>query len=52
MMAVASASVPATITGEIAFGRMCDARIWRRGTPDRAGGEHEVVLPLRKHGSA
>ena len=33
MIAVARASVPCTITGEIAFGRMCDARIFRRGTP-------------------
>ena len=46
MIAVASASVPCTITGEIAFGRMCEARIERRGTPDRARGEHEVVLAL------
>ena len=37
MIAVASASVPCTITGEIAFGRMCEERIRRRGTPtDRA----------------
>ena len=33
MIAVASASVPCTITGEIAFGRMCEDRIVRRGTP-------------------
>ena len=33
MIAVASASVPCTITGEIAFGRMCEARIDRFGTP-------------------
>ena len=33
MIAVAIASVPCTITGEIAFGRMCEKRIARRGTP-------------------
>ena len=33
MIAVASASVACTITGEIAFGRMCEARIERCGTP-------------------
>ena len=33
MIAVASARVPATITGDIAFGRMCEPRIERRGTP-------------------
>ena len=37
MIAVAIASVPCTISGEIAFGRMCEDRIVRRGTPtDRA----------------
>ncbi len=48
MIAVASASVPCTITGEIAFGRMCDERIRRRGTPTAPGGENEVVLALRE----
>jgi hypothetical protein len=33
MMAVAIASVPATITGEIAFGRMCEKRMVGRRTP-------------------
>src|SRR2546427_316232 len=33
MIAVAIASVPWTITGEIAFGRMCENRITRRRTP-------------------
>ena len=33
MIAVAIASVPCTITGEIAFGRMCEKRIARRRTP-------------------
>ena len=33
MIAVASASVPCTITGETEFGRMCEERIVRRGTP-------------------
>ena len=33
MIAVASASVPWTITGETEFGRMCEERIVRRGTP-------------------
>src|SRR6185436_11673092 len=37
MIAVASARVAATITGEIAFGTMCEPRIFRLGTPtDRA----------------
>ena len=37
MIAVASASVPCTITGEIEFGRMCEDRIARPRTPtDRA----------------
>ena len=52
MIAVASASVPCTITGEIAFGRMCEARIVRRGTPTDARGEHEVVLALREDRAA
>ena len=46
MIAVASASVPCTITGEIAFGRMWEARIERFGTPIDARREHEVVVPL------
>ena len=33
MIAVAMASVPWTITGEIAFGRMCEKRITGRRTP-------------------
>ena len=33
MIAVASARVACTTTGEIAFGRMCEERIARRGTP-------------------
>ena len=33
MIAVPIASVPATITGEIAFGMMCEKRIARRRTP-------------------
>ena len=33
MIAVASASVPPTMTGEIAFGSTCDTRIERRRTP-------------------
>ncbi len=33
MIAVAIASVPATITGDIEFGRMCEKRIFLRGTP-------------------
>ena len=33
MIAVAMASVPATITGEIEFGMMCHVRILRRFTP-------------------
>ena len=33
MIAVAIASVPWTITGEIEFGRMCEKRIPRRRTP-------------------
>ena len=33
MIAVAIASVPATITGEMEFGMMCPVRIFRRRTP-------------------
>src|SRR4051812_22320398 len=33
MIAVARASVPATISGDIEFGRMCEVRSPRRGTP-------------------
>ena len=52
MIAVAIASVPATITGEIEFGRMCETRIVRRRTPDGVRREHVVVLLLREHGPA
>ena len=48
MIAVAIASVPCTITGEIAFGRMCDGEDRAARHADRARGEHEVVLPLRE----
>ena len=43
MIAVASASVAWTMTGEIAFGRMCEPRIARRGTPtERAASTKSV----------
>ena len=52
MIAVASASVPCTITGEIAFGRMCATRIARPAHADRARGQHVVVLALRQDRAA
>ena len=48
MIAVAIASVPCTITGEIAFGRMCENRILGDAR-QRISRQHEVVFLLREH---
>ena len=52
MIAVASASVACTITGEIAFGRMWEAEDRAFRDADRARGEHEVVVPLAEDRAA
>ena len=52
MIAVARASVAATITGEIALGRMCEARIVRRGTPTERAASTKSFSLLPEHRAA